>query len=410
MPILHTIYITGQDITFENLEISDNESRKKYISQTPTITFPFLETESGNISQTNAVLTYLALKYKKDLLGLNAFENAKINQWIEFANCEINRCEKEIIYPIFGWKEYDKEISNKENNILKDRLKLLENELQNKDYINGNRITLADIVLFRYLRFLMMLHYPDGMRKNLMPNINRWFETIMNSKEAIKAYGKTVLCKIPVKPFMEKINKVDNNKEKDKNKGDKNIKKEKNTNEKEKEKEEENPPTTKGKKEVNPLDLLPPSKFVLEDFKRSFLNNKNKEEAIKKFWEDFDPEGYSFWWMEYQNPPTEGKILFRTSNAKNFFLQKLDSFRRYCFAVHGVYGEEGDYKIRGVWMWRGKDIPKEIKENDYYDYLTIRNLDCNSKDDVELINTYWTKLNETDKVQGRFAADCNYFN
>ena len=166
-------------------------------------------------------MTYLALKYKKDLLGLNAFESAKINQWIEFANCEINRCQSEIIYPIFGWKEYDKEISNKENNILKDRLKLLENELQNKDYIIGKRITLADIVLFRYLRFLMMLHYPDGIRKNLMPNITRWFEKIMNSKEAIKAYGKTILCKVPVKPFTEKINKVDNNKEKDKSKGDK---------------------------------------------------------------------------------------------------------------------------------------------------------------------------------------------
>ena len=148
----------------------------------------------------------------------------------------------------------------------------------------------------------------------------------------------------------------------------------------------------------------------MEDFKRSFLNNKNKSEAIKNFWESFDPEGYSFWWMEYQNPPSEGKILFRTSNAKNFFLQKLDSFRKYCFAVHGVYGVEGDYKIRGVWMWRGKEIPKEIKENDYYDYMTIRNLDPNSKEDVELINDYWTKLNENDKVQGRFAADCNYFN
>ena len=166
----------------------------------------------------------------------------------------------------------------------------------------------------------------------------------------------------------------------------------------------------KSKKEINPLELLPPSKFNLDEFKRSFLNNKNKAEAITKFWEEFDPEGYSFWWLEYQNPPEEGKILFRTSNAKNFFLQKLDSFRKYCFAVHGVYGVEGDYKIRGVWMWRGKDIPKEIQESDYYDYMTIRNLDFNSKEDKDLINDYRTKLNETDKVQGRFAADCSYFN
>ena len=263
-------------------------------------------------------------------------------------------------------------------------------------------MSLADIVLFRYLRYFMIFQFPEGMRTKLIPNITRWFENIMNTPEAIKAYGKTILCKIPVKPFLEKIiDKKENNK-----KGVNN--KEKNT--QKKENEEQINQNVKSKKEINPLELLPPSKFNLDEFKRSFLNNKNKAEAITKFWEEFDPEGYSFWWLEYQNPPEEGKILFRTSNAKNFFLQKLDSFRKYCFAVHGVYGVEGDYKIRGVWMWRGKDIPKEIQESDYYDYMTIRNLDFNSKEDKDLINDYWTKLNETDKVQGRFAADCSYFN
>ena len=384
--------------------MTNKESIKPFIPKNPTITFPFLETNSGNISQTNSILYYLATKYNKDLLGLNPFENAKINQWIEFANYEINNCLKEIIYPIFGWKEFNKDLSNKENGKLNDYIKILESELTNKDYIVGNRLTLADIVLFRYLRFFMIFQFPEGKRNKLMPNITRWFENIMNSKEAIKAYGKTVLCKIPVKPFMDKII---THKEKSKD-DNKHIKKDKNENKKEEEEENTSIPSTK--KEKNPLDLLPPSKFNLDDFKRSFLNNKNKSEAIKKFWEDFDPEGYSFWWMEYQNPPQEGKILFRTSNAKNFFLQKLDSFRKYCFAVHGVYGEEGDYKIRGVWMWRGKEIPKEIKESDFYDYMTIRQLDCNIKEDVELINDYWTKLDENEKVQGRFAADCSYFN
>ena len=406
MSILHTIYIINQTIPFENIDLSDKDTNKKYTFQTPTITFPFLETKSGNISQTNSILYYLASQYKKDLLGNDPFENAKINQWIEFANCEINNCLKNLIYPIFGWKEYDKDLANRDNNILNEHLIKIENELKNKDYIVNNRLTLADIVLFRYLRFFMMLHFPEGKSKNLMPNITSWFEKIMNTKECIKAYGKTILCKTPVKPPIEKINiRKDKEKDKEKNKG--------NINKNKKEEKGEKPNNNneiKTKKETNPLDLLPPSKFNLDEFKRSFLNNKNKAEAIKNFWEQFDPEGYSFWWMEYQNPPQEGKILFRTSNAKNFFLQKLDSFRKYSFAVHGVYGVEGDYKIRGVWMWRGKEIPKEIKENDYYDYMTIRSLDPNSKEDVELINDYWTKLNETDKVQGRFAADCSYFN
>ena len=104
---------------------------------------------------------------------MNPFENAKINQWIEFASCGVNDCLKEIIYPIFGWKEFNKDLSNKENGKLNDYIKILKSELTNKDYIVGNRFTLADIVLFRYLRFFMIFQFNEGKRDKLMPNVTR---------------------------------------------------------------------------------------------------------------------------------------------------------------------------------------------------------------------------------------------
>ena len=61
-------------------------------------------------------------------------------------------------------------------------------------------------------------------------------------------------------------------------------------------------------------------------------------------------------------------------------------------------------------MWRGKEIPNEMKEYDNFDYMTIRKLDINKEEDKQLVNDYWTKLNETDQVEGRFAADAEYFN
>ena len=42
--------------------------------------------------------------------------------------------------------------------------------------------------------------------------------------------------------------------------------------------------------------------------------------------------------------------------------------------------------------------------------MIIKELDHTNKDDVELVNDYWIKLNEKDKVQGRYAVDCSYFN
>ena len=87
--------------------ISKKDSINQFIPKNPTIAFPFLETNLGSISQTNSILYYLAKKYKKDL-QLNPLENAKINQWIEFENCN-------------------------------DYIKKLKNELINKYYIEGNK-------------------------------------------------------------------------------------------------------------------------------------------------------------------------------------------------------------------------------------------------------------------------------
>ena len=101
--------------------------------------------------------------------------------------------------------------------------------------------------------------------------------------------------------------------------------------------------------------------MVLDDFKREFLNSKDQLSVLRNsFWPNYDANDYSIYWMKYDKLPSEGKILFRTCNSMSFFLQKLSEFRKYTFAAHGIYGVEGDYDIKGVWMWRGNGIPEEV--------------------------------------------------
>ena len=57
-----------------------------------------------------------------------------------------------------------------------------------------------------------------------------------------------------------------------------------------------------------------------------------------------------------------------TRNLANGFLQRLEHFRKYCFGVWGVYGEEPNLEIKGLFMWRGVDIPNEMKEHDSFEY------------------------------------------
>ena len=391
--VLHVINLTKAPVELQNVDWEDAETRKTLTPKSPTGTFPFLETTEGILSESRAIENYLALKHRPELLGENDYEKAQVRQWSDFAIFEIGYCAKEIVYPIFGWKNYCKESADKANNRLKEFMRTLDAHLKDKDFVMGSRLTLADVTLFRELKYFFQLVFPKGLRDKLFPNATKWFQRMAETEEVKKVYGKILLCNQPLKPFVKE--------EKQEKKPEKKPEKHEDT-------KKEEPP--KEKKKVNPLDELPPSKLELESFKRAFLNNKDKEDAMNKFWEIYDPEGYSLWWVEYQNLPSECKILYRTSNSKGMFLQKCDAVRRYAFAVHGVYGVENDYKVRGMWMFRGKEIPQEMKDNDLYEYLTFRRIDINNPQDKQLVHDYWTKLDENDEVEGRKCADCEYFN
>ena len=416
MEILHTLNIIGKKIDFEEIKLEEKDKRNSLVNKIPTTTFPFLETEKGNISQSNAIIKYLCEKYKPELLGENIFEKCKIIQWIEFANNEIFKCNKNIIYPIFGWNNLNKEDYNKDNNKIKEYLKIIEKELENKEYIIGNKISIADIKLFSSLRYLMILYLPEQMRNKLYPKINKWYEKIMNTSEAINAYGRTILCKNIIKPYNGIINKnvekIDNNQKKGKKDKKENIQKNK---EIKKEKEPYIPSILELPRynikpiENNILDLLPESKFDLDKFKIEFLKNNNKKNGMKYFWKNYDPDGYSLWFIEYNNDINECITLFRTCIIKGNILEQLKYFKKYCFGVLGVYGNDIDYKIRGCLLWRGNEIPEEIKNIDCYNKLNIRKLDYNQKKDQQLVHDYWTKIGEKEKVFKKPAIDTRYF-
>ena len=123
----------------------------------------------------------------------------------------------------------------------------------------------------------------------------------------VEAFGANKLCakplqpptKLPVKPKPE-------------------VKKEEKK-EAPKPKEEEKP--APAKKDINPLDALPPSPWNFFDFKTLMVNHKDKQgggmAALK---EQFDAEGYSFWFLQYDKYKGEGEVLYKTENLMKGFL------------------------------------------------------------------------------------------
>ena len=200
--VLHVVELTKAPVELQNLDWDDQETRKTLVTKSPTGTFPFLETEEGVLSESQAIETYLASKHKAELLGQSEMQKAQVRQWIDFASFELGYCEKEVVYPIFGWKQYCKESAEKANAKLKEFMQILDKQLNEKKYILGDTLTLADVALFRHLKLFFQLVFPKGMRDKVFPKVNTWFTTVSQTAEVKKVYGKVLLCNQPIKAFI----------------------------------------------------------------------------------------------------------------------------------------------------------------------------------------------------------------
>ena len=157
------------------------------------------------------------------------------------------------------------------------------------------------------------------------------------------------------KPVEAKVEKVKEAKV-EKPKAEEKPKEEKKPKEKAKKEEEddEDEPAEQEEKVKIPMDSLPPSTFVLDAFKRAYSNEETSV-AIEHFWKNFDSTGYSIWRMEYKYPE-ELRLIFMSSNLVGGFFQRVEKLRKYAFASIGVFGENNNNQISGLWVWRGQEL------------------------------------------------------
>lgn len=186
---------------------------------------------------------------------------------------------------------------------LKDAIKLLNIHLQGKQYLVGDHITVADIVAGVALILPYQVALDGGFRK-AMPNTAQWLENLVKLPEFVSRFGNVKFAAKTVKPQLTQAAP----KEKEQAKP---------AAQKKPEGDEEEPK----KKEANPLDVLPPTPFDLFAFKTFFVNHKDKRgEGMKFFFENYDKEGYSIYFVHYDKYEGEGVVLYQTSNMMNGFL------------------------------------------------------------------------------------------
>lgn len=389
---------------------------KDFKKKNPNSKVPVLETPEGCIYESNAILRYLARASSgHKLYGATKFEQGQVDQWLDWASTLYEPAYYGFVGPHFGYFPYNKETWPASREKLINTLKIVEGALQGRTHLVGNQVTIADLNLVSSLWKVYRFFGGNDLNTQL-PNVTKWVATISQEPQWVKHHGKWHTSKTALEvyqgplPHLEEAKKAAEKKpaaEKPKKEAQPAPKKQ----EKKKKDDDEEDDEPKEKKVANPLDSLPPSSFNLFDFKTLFVNAPNKKEALEFFWNNLDDQGYSVWRMDYEKAEGEGNVVFLTANLMNGYLQRLETFRKYAFGVCGVYGNEPTLEIRGCWVWRGTEVPFELKDHPSADWYHFKKLDVkNNPADRKIQEEYWTGMEEDESVvEGLTARVIKYY-
>ena len=153
----------------QTTEIKEKKGNGKY---------PFLETENGTILfQSTAIAGYIARQADDTgFLGKDAFTEAQVEQWLGYTNQTLTgNMIKHVCY-VWGYHE-DQAGANQAAKALKESAKLIDKHLQGKDWLVGERLTLADIVIWNNLKAPFVFAY-DAEFCKAIPNLCDWYRRL----------------------------------------------------------------------------------------------------------------------------------------------------------------------------------------------------------------------------------------
>lgn len=391
------------------------------------------------MSESNAIAYYVA---NEQLQGKTALERAQVLQWLSFGDSEILPYASAWVFPLLGLVPFNKNAVVRAKEDTEHALKVLDSALLNNTFLVGERISLADIVVFTNLLSLYQYVLEPSVRSQFV-NVNRWFNTILNQPQVSKVVKNFKLADKAIeadpKKYAELQAKVAGGAV------SKDIKKEQPKKEKkEKPKKEKEPAEELDEADLalaaepvskDPFEDMPKGKgqfqpfnryfrvffkenrinldgffflkksswqigtFNFEEFKRVY-SNEEESVSLKYFWDKYDTQNYSIWYGEYKYNDELTKV-FMSSNLIGGMFQRLDKMRKQSFASVCLFGEDNNSTISGIWLWRGQDLAFTLSPDWQIDYdcYEWKKLDPTTPETKKMVENYFSWIG-TDS-QGR---------
>jgi len=380
-PRVHSIQIiakyNGLEIELPPFEMGVDHKAENFLKKFPLGKVPTFEGVDGTLLFESGAIAYYVANYKDDttLLGRNKTEAALIHQWMSFLDNELMPHLMVWVMPLRGRVPFNK--AQHENAItnLKRALGALNKSLLTRTYLVGESITLADILIGSFLSTAFRDLFDKPFRDEFK-NVTRWFITCVNQPNFKAIIGEIPLCEVQAKyvaPKKEKDEKKKDEKPKEEKSKEEKPKKEKKKKTEEEDEEDDGIPREEPKPKSK-LELLPPSKLALDDWKRFYSNNETKPTAVNWFWEHFDSEGYSIWRVDYKYND-ELTLTWQSNNLLGGFMNRLERARKYAFGSMVVRGVNNNNNISGYFFIRGQEVPEEVTDAADYDSFNFTKIE-----------------------------------
>lgn len=399
--ILITAEYSGVNITVDpNFEYGKTNTSDEFLRKFPLGKVPAFEASDRCLNESNAIALYLSNEALAG--GNNSSNRAAVTEYISFSDNEILPSACTWVYPTLGFKQYNKQDTEKAQDHIKKCLTKLNNDLKTKTFLVGERITLADITLCTSL-VMLYVQVMDPKFREPFQNVNRWFVTCINQSNFKKILGEVKLCEKMAAFDNKRYQELHQKGGKDKSKKVENPKDKKGTKPATDSAANATAGSAPASKKIDYFANVPASDFVMDNWKKECSNNEDT--CLQWLKENFDKNAFSIWYTNYRLDDEVKKDLVRSFMVLNLMkglTQRIESLRKHAYGLLYSFEEEEPgqptpkyFSISGLWLFRGQDVAFKLNPDwnvdaEFYDF---KKLDIDNAADFKIISDFFEGKN-----------------
>ena len=389
--ILIAAEYSGTKVELAKFDAGETNKTPEFLKKFPLGKVPVFESDGMTLFEPNAIAFYVG---SDEIRG--GHNEAEVLQWIEFADNDVLPAACTWVYPTLGVMQHNKNATEKAKEDIKNVMGILNEHLQTRTFLVGERVTQADISLACTM-LMLYCNVLDPQFRSPYGNVNRWFLTVVNQPQCKAVLGEVKLCSEMAQFDAKKFSEISGKSKKEQASKKKAAKSEAKPQEAGEPAASKTSPSAEPvkKEKKDPWASCPEPTFDMEAWKR-FYSNNDGETSFKYFLENFPKESYSVWRGEYKYND-ELKMSFMADNLVRGCMQRLEKMRKHAFGVINVLEKDG-LMIDGIWMWLGQGLAFELSEDWQIDYDIFKwtKLDIDDENAKSMIKKCWNEENEID--------------